>query len=103
MFLKNMVNDNKYRELIEKYDEDFLNSINYDLFMLNYKYLISKRIYFVNELVVRNLEMFMLDKDIIEEVIDIALCKYGDDFAFILGENLNKFDDILTLVLERRI
>lgn len=103
MFLENIISDNEYRELIEKYDEEFLNNINYDLFMKNYKYLISKRIYFINELIVRELEMFMLDSKVLEEVINIAYRKYGEKFAFILGENLNIFDDILVSVLERQI
>lgn len=103
MFLESIISDNEYKELIKKYDKIILDNINYDLFMKNYKYLVSKKIYFVNELVLRDLEMFMLDSRVLEEVIDIAYRKYGENFAFILGENLNIFDDILVSVLERRI
>lgn len=101
MFFKNIVKDADYKVLLEKYDIDYLDSINTELFLSNYKYLVSKKIYFVNDLILRDLDIFLLDREVLEEVLEIAYQKYGKEYIYVLGDNLNIFDDILMSILER--
>lgn len=101
MFLYDLLDDNSYKLLIDKYEEDYLNSINYENFMIIYKFFRSKKIYYIDDLIIYYLDIFTLDLDTIVKAISILEEKYGNDYVYIVGDNLKILEDTIILVLER--
>ena len=101
MFLQEILKDDDYLLLLDKYTDEYLDTIDYDNFMKIYKYLKSKRVYFVEDLILNYLDIFTLDVKIIEEAFDALNLQYGDDYIYTIGDNLKILDDTIIEVLER--
>ena len=101
MFLYDLLDDISYKLLIDKYEEDYLNSINYDNFMNIYKFFRSKKIYYIEDLIIYYLDIFTLDLDTIKKAISILEEKYGNDYVYIVGDNLKILEDTILMILER--
>ena len=101
MFLQDILKDDDYLLLLDKYTNDYLDTIEYENFMKIYKYLKSKKVYFIDDLIIDYLDIFTLDVEIIEEVFNILNERYGDDYIYTIGDNLKILDDTIIEVLER--
>lgn len=100
MFLKEILKDDDYSLLLDRYTSDFLDTIEYERFMKVYKYLINKKVYFIDDLILGYLDIFTLDVEIIEEAFDI-LNGRCDVYVYAIGNNLKILDDAIIEVLER--
>lgn len=101
MFLQEILKDDDYLLLLDKYTNEYLDTIEYENFMKVYKYLKSKRVYFIEDLILNYLDIFTLDVKIIEEAFDALNLQYGDDYIYTIGDNLKILDDAIIEVLER--
>lgn len=101
MFLQDILKDDDYLLLLDKYTNDYLDTIEYENFMKIYKYLKGKKVYFIDDLIIYYLDIFTLDVKIIEEVFNILNERYGDDYIYTIGDNLKILDDTIIEVLER--
>lgn len=101
MFLQKYLNDVEYDLLLNKYDEEFISNINEEKFEINYGYLVNQKIFFVNDLVLRYLEIFNFDNSIIVNTIYELEKKYGKDYRFLVGNNISLFNDCLVEKIER--
>jgi hypothetical protein len=101
MFLLKYLNDIEYDLLLNKYDEEIISSINENNFEINYRYLVSKKIFFVNDLVLKYLEIFSLDNSVIVKTVGLMEEKYGKDYRFYVGNNISLFNDCLLEEMER--
>lgn len=101
MFLQKYLNDVEYDLLLNKYDEEFISNINEEKFEINYRYLVNQKIFFINDLVLRYLEIFNFDNSIIVNTIYELEKKYGKDYRFLVGNNISLFNDCLVEKIER--
>ena len=94
MFLEKYL-DKFYLDLIYDNYEDFylreLDEINFiEIYNLFKKY----NFYYINDIVLAYLDLFMLDKEIVEKGIIKLKEKLGDNFIFIIGNNLSYLREI---------
>ena len=101
MFLKDILNELDYRLLLNKYDFDYLKSIDYCNFMEVYIFLENRNVYFINDLLIHYLEIFTLDFVIVEKAFNALFKKYGDDYISIIGNNMSLLDDAIIVILEK--
>ena len=95
MFLERYI-DNIYLNIIyNNYDEKFINNLDQINFMKVY-YLFKKyNFYYIDDIILNYLEIFEMDyKDVHEEIIKLNE-KLGNNFVYIIGNNMTYLNDIL--------
>lgn len=101
MFLENVLSDINFGLILNKYDNEYLESLDPYRFASIYNIFINHKFYFIEDLIVKYLEMFTLDEDVILNAIDDLILKYGDDYIYYIGKDLSILDDAINDELER--
>ena len=83
MFLEKYVNSTYYNMILNNYNNEYLNSLD------EYKF------YFIDDIVLKYLEIFDMDEDDVEEKINFLHEKLGDRYIYIIGNDLRYLDEIL--------
>lgn len=96
MFFHEILDDTKYELLFETYDKKYLLNFNQTNFLEIYKLLRKYNFYFIDDIILYYLEIFELDKEIVEKKIKELEKLYGKDFVYVIGEDLTKLEHILT-------
>lgn len=93
MFIENYLDDIHKKLLHENYSEIYLNSLDESLFEENYKLLSFMRFYYIDDLIVRYLEIFEYETGyILTKVLELKK-NLGIDYIDKIGENLKLFKD----------
>ena len=95
MFIEKYLSEFNYQQLLEKYDYDFLDSLKEDEFLEIYALFIKYHFYFIEDIIVNYYELFMQDKDFVEERILFLKEKLGENYNYIIGNDLTYLDWIL--------
>ena len=94
MFLEKYL-DNFYLDLVyDTYDYEYLNTIDENSFILVYDIFIKYNFYFINDIILKYLELFELDSNIVEEGVLKLKEKLGNDFVYIIGHDMRYLEDI---------
>ncbi len=103
MFLENVLSDANFRLVLDKYDKEYLESLDPYKFAGIYNIFINRKFYFIEDLMVKYLEMFTLSEDIVEDAIANLEDKYGSDYIYHIGKNLGILDDAICEEIERLV
>ena len=95
MFIEKYLSEFNYQQLLEKYDYDFLDSLKEQDFLEIYSLFIKYNFYFVEDIIVNYYEIFMQDKDFVEKRILLLKDKLGENYNYIIGNDLTYLDWIL--------
>ena len=95
MFLKKYLNNFYYNELLENYRIEYLNMLDEQQFLKIYKLLIEYKFYYIEDIIIKYLEMFELDYDIVKSKLDSIKKILGNNFVYIIGNNMNYLNEIL--------
>lgn len=95
MFLKKYLNDFYYNELLDNYKTEYLNMLDEQQFLKIYKLLIEYNFYFIEDIILKYLEIFELDVEIVKNNLEKLKEKLGNNFVYIIGNNMNYLDEIL--------
>lgn len=101
MFLQEILKDDDLNLIYDKYSNIYLNSISYENFMKVYKSLKKRKIYFIDDLIIRYLDIFTLDVNVVNEALDELHTQYGEDYIFIIGKNMQLLENEILKILER--
>lgn len=101
MVLKEILNDDEYALVMDRYTDSYLDSIPNDMFNKVYNYLKSKKVYFINDLIINYLDIFTLDVRTINEAFNILEGQYGKEYIYFIGDNLNFLENTIIGILER--
>lgn len=101
MFLENVLSDINFSLILDKYDNEYLESLDPYRFASIYNIFINNKFYFIEDLIVKYLEMFTLDENVILNAIDDLILKYDDDYIYYIGKDLSILDDAINDELER--
>lgn len=94
MFLEKYL-DRFYLELVyDSYEDFYLNDLEEDNFLEIYNLFKKYNFYYINDIVLAYLDLFMLDKEIVERGIIKLREKLGDRFVYIIGNNLSYLREI---------
>lgn len=95
MFLEKYVNNFYYDQILDNYDEIYLNSLDEQQFLNVYKLLVEYKFYFIEDIILKYLEIFELDYEVVKEKLDNLNEKLGNNFIYIIGNNMNYLNEIL--------
>lgn len=88
MFIKKYLSPFNYEQLYEKYDCFFIESLKEEDFLKIYKIFLKNNFYFIEDIIVNFYEIFMQDEDFIEQRMFLLKNKLGDNFNYIIGNNM---------------
>ena len=95
MFLKKYLNNFYYNELLKNYRIEYLNMLDEQQFLKIYKLLIEYKFYYIEDIIIKYLEIFELDYDIVKSKLDSIKKILGNNFVYIIGNNMNYLNEIL--------
>ena len=97
MFLNKYVS-NIYLDMIySNYNNDYLNSLDENNFIEIYNLFKKYNFYFINDIILNYLEIFEMSYDDVDNGIISLKEKLGDNFVYIIGNNMTYLDEILTI------
>ena len=95
MFLEKYVNSTYYNLILNNYNSEYLNSLDEDNFIKIYNLFKKYKFYFIDDIVLKYLEIFDMDEDDVEGKINFLHEKLGDRYIYIIGSDLRYLDEIL--------
>lgn len=95
MFLEKYINEFYYKQVLKNYDIKFLSTLDEDNFKKIYKVFQLFNCYFIDDIILKYLEIFTLDSD--EVYLDLSLLKnkLGENFMYIIGTNMSYLSELL--------
>lgn len=95
MFLNKYVS-NIYLDMIySNYNNDYLNSLDENNFIEIYNLFKKYNFYFINDIILNYLEIFDMSYDDVNNGIKELRDKLGENFVYIIGNNMSHLDKIL--------
>lgn len=94
MFLNKYVNETYFNMILNNYEEDYLFSLDEKKFTTNYYIFNKYNFYFINDIILKYLELFTLDYQELIEGIERLKKKLGDNFVYKIGKNMTLLDEI---------
>ena len=101
MFLETVLSEPNMELIYDKYDKEYLECIDPYNFANIYNLFLENKFYFIEDLIVKYLEIFTLNKDIIEDAIFALESEYGSDYIYYIGKDLSILDEAINNELER--
>lgn len=95
MFLSKYLNEFYYEQVLDNYDNDYLNTLDEDNFIKIYHLFQKYHFYFIEDIILNYLELFTLDSTEVEEGIMKLKDKLGDNFVNIIGNNMIYLTEII--------
>ena len=97
MFLKDYLTDLEYQELLDTYDYRYLEGLDKKLFLKNYQILVKYNIDFINDIILRYLEIFLEDSITLEKNILKLIKELGVNYKDIISHDLRSIDKLITM------
>lgn len=97
MFLNKYLNDIYVDLLYDTYSEQFINNLDEDNFKKVYILLKKNNFYFIDDIILKYLEIFEIDSDCVLKAINDIKEILGNDYVRIIGNNLSIIDKIIEL------
>ena len=101
MFFETVLSETNMELIYDKYDKEYLECIDPYNFANIYNLFLENKFYFIEDLIVKYLEIFTLNKDIIEDAIFALESEYGSDYIYYIGKDLSILDEAINNELER--
>lgn len=95
MFLDNYLDDIYYNQVIDNYEYDYLSSLDYNNFKQVYDILIKYNFDYIEDIILRYIELFELEPKYVEESIIKLIGKLGSNYVRVIGSDMRYFDDII--------
>lgn len=100
MFINKYVNDFYFGLIFHEYNKQYLNSLDEDNFSKIYILFKDNGFYFIEDIILKYLEIFSMDYDDVFEGIKLLKRKLGDNFVNIIGNDITHLDMIIEMVEE---
>ena len=95
MFLQKYVSKFYYNQILDNYKKEYLELLDEQTFLKIYKLFVEYKFYFMEDIILKYLEIFEMDYNIVKEKIELLKNKLGNNFVYIIGNNMNYLDEIL--------
>ena len=96
MFIHKYVSDFYFTQIMFNYDIQFLSSLNEEKFLKIYNLFKEYNFYFIEDIILSYLEIFLFEYDDILKGINLLKEKLGDDFVSIIGKNMSYLELLLS-------
>ena len=89
--------DNYYYDLVyDTYESSYLESLNENNFINVYNVFSKYNFYFINDIILNYMELFEMDPVDVEKGILKLRSKLGDNFVYIIGNDMKFFSEIIS-------
>ena len=95
MYLEKYLNEIYLILIYDKYEEDFINNIDKTNFEEIYELLKKYNFYFIEDIIITYLELFTLDKSLVEQGLLKLKEKLGESYIYIIGNDLRYIEEII--------
>lgn len=95
MFLRKYLNDFYFQLLLETYQENYLETIDENNFNKIYNLFKKYNFYFINDIILKYLDIFTLDPDKVNNEILNLKEMLGENFVYLIGDNMRYLKIIL--------
>ena len=92
--LNEILSSNKLKLLYDKYNDYYIEGIDYDNLISIYSLFKKYQFYYIDDILVNYLEIFEKDYDYVEEKILELRKDLGNDFVFIIGNDMRYLEKI---------
>ena len=90
--LNEILSSNKLKLLYDKYNDYYIDGIDYDNLISIYNLFKKYQFYYIDDILVNYLEIFEKDYDYVEDKILELKEKLGNNFVFIIGNDMRYLD-----------
>ncbi len=95
MFLEKYLDEFYYNMVLDNYGYEYLKTLDEDNFKEVYNLLMKYNFYFINDIILNYIEIFELDTKLLEEKINILKEELGDNYIYIIGNNMRYLEVLL--------
>lgn len=95
MFLENYLDEFYYNQVIDNYEYEYLCNIDYNNFKQVYDILVKYYFDYIEDIILRYIELFELEPKYVEESIIKLIGKLGNNYVRIIGNDMRYFDNII--------
>jgi len=95
MFLEKYLSEVYYELVLSNYNYEYLESLDEKNFLKIYRLLEKYKFYFIEDIILKYLEIFEMEYNDVEEKIIELREKLGNNFVYIIGNDMSYLDDIL--------
>lgn len=95
MFLEKYVNKFYLDLIYYNYDEGYLNSLDESNFVSIYNLLKENKFYFIDDIILKYLEIFEMEYDDVNNGLINLRNKLGENFVYIIGNDMSYLEEIL--------
>lgn len=92
--LNEILSSNKLKLLYDKYNDYYIDGIDYDNLISIYNLFKKYQFYYIDDILVNYLEIFEKDYDYVESKILELRKDLGNDFVFIIGDDMKYLEKI---------
>lgn len=95
MFLEKYLDEFYYNMVLDNYEYEYLKTLDEDNFKEVYNLLKKYNFYFINDIILNYIEIFELDIKLLEEKLNILKEELGDNYIYIIGNNMRYLEVLL--------
>lgn len=95
MFLNKYLDEFYLEQILNNYDKDYLETVDESNFIAIYNLFKKYNFYFINDIILKYLEIFTLDISYIEKEILKLKDKLGTNYIYLIGNNITYLEEIL--------
>lgn len=94
MFIQKYVNEIFWIQILDTYEITFLRSLNERKFLEIYRLLLSQNFYFIEDIILKYLEIFSLDYQTIVTGLAQLKLKLGEDYVARIGQDMSHLNEL---------
>ena len=95
MFLQKYVSEFYYNQILDNYKTEYLELLDEQNFLKIYKLFIEYKFYFIEDIILKYLEIFEMDYNVVKDKIKLLKNRLGNNFVYIIDNNMNYLDEII--------
>ena len=95
MILKKYLDEFSYKLVVDSYDEEYLDTLDENNFIKIYELFKKYNFYFVNDIILKYLEIFQMDENYVENELLKLKNKLGINYIYVIGNDMTHLNDII--------